>query len=211
MRTTKRVHAVMACLGLIAGGVVLMPAIAQDTKPAGTEKQAEQVGAFRVDSVHSAVIFRIGHMGVSYSYGRFNSPEGSFTIDLANPSASVVDIRVETKNVDTANEGRDKHLRSPDFFNSAQYPTIEFRSRSFTKTGEKEFKVQGELTFMGQTKPVEIELSFVGEGDTRQGYKAGFEAEFKIKRSEWGMTKYLEGNGLGDEVDLYVTIEGKKG
>ncbi len=201
----------VAVLALSAGAMVLGPVRAQDSKPAPAEQKAEQLGAFRVDGVHSMVVFRVGHLGVSYAYGMFQSPEGSFTIDQANPSASILDIRVETKNVNTGNEGRDKHLRSPDFFNAAQYPNIAFRSRSFTKTGDKEFKAQGDLTFMGQTKPIEIALSFVGEGDTAQGYKAGFEAEFKIKRSEWGMTKYLEKNAIGDEVSLYVTIEGKKG
>ncbi len=206
----SRVAGAAAVLGLGIGAMLLGPAVAQDSRPPATEQKAEQVGAFRVDSVHSSVVFRIAHMGVSYSYGRFNNPEGSFTIDQANPSASVLDIRVETKNVDTGSEGRDKHLRSPDFFNAAQYANIAFRSRSFTKSGDKAYKVQGDLTFMGQTKPVEIELTFVGEGDTPQGHKAGFEAEFKIKRSEWGMTKFLEKNALGDEVNLYVSIEGKK-
>jgi polyisoprenoid-binding protein YceI len=71
-------------------------------------------------------------------------------------------------------------------------------------------KVTGELTMLGKTKPVVVTLSFVGEGETKQGYKSGFEAQFTVKRSEFGMTKYLEGNAISDEITLMVAVEGKK-
>lgn len=165
---------------------------------------------FVVDAVHSAVVFRISHMGVSQSYGVFDAPTGSYLIDMANPSASSIDITIDANKVHTGNEKRDEHLRSPDFFNTKQFPTMRFVGKSFEKQGEKTLKVMGELTMLDATKPVEVVLEYIGEGETRQGYKSGFEATFTIKRSEFGMTKFLEGNALGDEVRLIVSVEGKK-
>jgi len=195
-------------LFLAAAAAIAMPVVMTMT-PAAAETRRQE--AFNLDPVHSMVMFRIGHMGVSYTYGRFNEPTGSFNLDFENPSSSMIDIKVETEKVDTANQGRDRHLKSPDFFNSKQFPEITFKSSSFEKTGENTMKVTGDLSLHGVTKPVDVNIVFVGEGETPQGHKAGFEAEFMIKRSDFGMTKYLENNAIGDEVYLYVTIEGKKG
>lgn len=168
-------------------------------------------GVFKLDPVHSAVIFRIGHLGVSYTWGRINEPTGTYLIDTADPAKSAIDITVSTDKIDTANKKRDDHLKSPDFFNAGEFPTITFKSKSFTKTGDKSFKVEGDITLLGVTKPVTATLNYVGEGKTMQGYKSGFEAEFTIKRSEFGMTKYLEESAIGDEVKLMVSIEGARG
>ena len=162
--------------------------------------------AFTVDPVHSMVVFRIGHMGVSYAYGMIWQPTGSYTLDFANPGNSSLTIVLDTEKVDTGNERRDNHLRSPDFFNSKQYPKLTFEATSFEMVGENQMRVEGELTMIGQTKPVTAMVEFVDEGDTPQGHKSGFEAECTIKRSDFGM-KFMLG-GLGDEVTLMVGIEG---
>lgn len=166
--------------------------------------------AFTLDKVHSNVVFKIGHMGVANMYGMIHAPEGTYSLDFASPSSSKLEIKVLTENIDTGNEGRDRHLKSPDFFDTKQFPEISFVGKQFEKTGEKTMKVTGELTMLGKTQPVVATLSFVGEGETKQGFKSGFEAQFTIKRSEFGMTKYLEGNALSDEVSLMVAVEGKK-
>ncbi len=191
----------VAAVALSVVGVVSMPQAAE-------ARAAEDAKPFQIDSVHSMVMFRIGHLGVSYTYGRFNAPTGAYNIDMANPSASMIEITLDAEKVDTGNERRDNHLRSPDFFNAKQFPTITFKSTSFEKTADNALKVRGKLTMLGVTKDVEANLEFVGEGQTPQGYKSGFESNFTINRSEFGMTKFLEGNSLGDEVTLYVTIEG---
>lgn len=178
--------------------------------PAAARVADAPAGAFKTDAVHSAVIFRIGHMGVSSFWGRFNEPSGHYLIDTADPAKSTIDIAIDASKVDTANKKRDDHLRSPDFFNAGEFPTISFKSKSVTKSGDKNFKVDGELTMLGVTKPVTASLNYVGEAQTPQGYKSGFEAEFTIKRSEFGMTKYLEGDAIGDEVKLIVSIEGAR-
>jgi len=182
------------------------------TAPAPAVARADaSAGAFKLDPVHSMVIFRIGHMGVSYTWGRFNEPTGEYLIDAADPSKSSINITLNADKVDTANAGRDRHLKSPDFFNAGEFPTITFTSKSFTKSADKAFDVTGDLTMLGVTKPVTAKLTYVGEGQTKQGFKSGFEAEFTIKRSEFGMIKYLEENALGDEVTLFVSVEGARG
>ncbi len=177
-----------------------------------TEARASQTiagpGEFQIDSVHSMIVFRIKHVGVSYTYGMIHQPEGSYTLDFENPSNSTLEVKAMVEKIDTGHDGRDKHLKSPDFFSSRQFPEISFKGASFEKTGEHTMKVTGDLTLLGKTNTIETEVSWVGEAQTRQGHKSGFEAEFTIERSKWGMTKYIEEGGLGDEVTLYVTIEG---
>lgn len=195
--------------GVIGAAVVAMTVVGASVFSQLAQARAQESATpFQIDAVHSMVVFRIGHLGVSYTYGRFNSPTGTYNINLANPSASMIDITLDAEKVDTGNERRDNHLRSPDFFNAKQFPTINFKSTSFEKTGDSTMTVRGKLTMLGVTKDVEAQLDYVGEGETPQGYKSGFESVFKINRSEFGMTKFLEGNSLGDEVTLYVTIEG---
>lgn len=171
---------------------------------------AATLAMYTVDSGHSSVVFRIGHMGVANMYGAFHAPTGTYHFDLADPAKSAVEITIETAKIDTGSEGRDKHLRNADFFDVEKHPTITFKGTKFEKTGEKTMKVVGDLTMLGVTKPVTAMIEIIGEGETRQGYKSGFEANFTIKRSEFGMTKYLEGNAIGDEVKLMVAIEGKR-
>lgn len=195
--------------GVIGAAVVALSLVAAAPFAHHAVASAQKnVRTFEIDPVHSMVVFRIGHLGVSYVYGRFNEPTGDYNIDVANPSASFINITLDAAKVDTANERRDNHLRSPDFFNAKQFPTLAFKSASFEKSGKNSMKVRGQITMLGVTKDVEATLEFIGEAETRQGYKSGFEASFKINRSEFGMTKYLEENALGDEVTLWITIEG---
>lgn len=165
---------------------------------------------YGIDSTHSVVVFGLGHMGVARMYGTFHAPTGSYAIDFANPSASSIEVSIDAEKVDTGNSKRDDHLRNPDFFNAKEFPTITFKGTSFEKTGEKTMKVKGDLTMIGVTKPVEATLEWIGAGETMQGMKSGIEARFSIKRSDFGMTKYLEKDAIGDQVTLIVALEGKK-
>lgn len=166
-------------------------------------------GAYTVDAVHSTVIFRIKHMNAGYSYGRFNDLAGTFLLDDARPEASSIAITVQTESIDTANEKRDQHLRSPDFFSAKEFPTITFKSTQVKKSGSA-FEVVGDLTLHGVTKPVTATVEPSGTGKGRQGESlAGLEARFTIKRSDFGMTTYLP-TALGDEVNLIVALEGAR-
>jgi polyisoprenoid-binding protein YceI len=182
-------------LARIAGAALLLavPALAAET--------------YEVDPVHSAVIFRVGHLGVSHTYGRFNDISGQVVLDAADPSKSSVEITVKADSVDTFSEKRDQHLKSPDFFNAKQFPELTFKSRSVKKTGESEFEVAGDLTLHGVTRPVTVKVQHLGSGsDPWGGYRAGFETTFDIRRSDFGMD-YMPG-GVSDEVRLIVAVEG---
>jgi polyisoprenoid-binding protein YceI len=161
---------------------------------------------YKIDPVHSSIVFKIKHANVSYVYGRFNKFEGAFTLD---GDKSSVEATAAVESIDTAVPKRDDHLRGPDFFNAKQFPDISFKS---TKVEEKDGKLvfTGDLTLHGVTKPVTVELTKVGEGP---GFKpgevrAGLEGAVTIKRSEFGMGGML--NMLGDEVTLMLGFEGVK-
>lgn len=156
-----------------------------------------------VDTVHSSVLFRIKHMNTSWTWGRFNDVKGSLVLDGAAPS---VDVTVTVDSVDTGNEKRDEHLEGPDFFGAKQFPTIAFKGNKVTKLDDTHFDVAGELTLHGVTKPLTVRLEKTGSGRTPMtGPIVGYAAEFKIKRSEYGMKNMV--GPIGDEVLVIVALE----
>jgi len=176
---------------------LVSPAMAQAEVPAE---------AYAIDAVHSSVLFRIKHMNVAYFWGRFNDFSGHFRLDAAAPEKSTIDITIQTGSVDTANEGRDKHICSPDFFNVEQFPTATFKSTSVRKTGDTVFEVTGDFTLNGTTKPITVTITNTGEGEGRGGVKiAGIESVFEFKRSDFSLGKP---GGLGDDVRMIVSLEG---
>jgi polyisoprenoid-binding protein YceI len=171
--------------------------------------QAEPV-TFKVDPVHSTVLFRIMHLNIAPAYGRFADPTGTFVLDSTDMSKSSFDISIDVAKVNTDNTKRDEHLRGPDFFSVQQFPTATFKSTSVKSAGEGKMEVSGELTLRGVTKPVSLTLVKTGEGDrgARFGYRAGLEGTVTIKRSDFGITYMPE--GLGDDVQLTIALEGTK-
>jgi polyisoprenoid-binding protein YceI len=163
---------------------------------------------YTVDAVHSSVSFKIKHMGLSYVHGRFNSFSGSFTIDSSDPSKTSFKMAIKSQSVDTNNQGRDGHLRGPDFFNARQYSSIDFKSSS-VKPVEGGYEVTGDLTLHGETKPITITLlGGTVVNDPRGGPKTGFSGDFVIKRTDFGISKFKE--MLGEDVHVSVGIEGAK-
>jgi polyisoprenoid-binding protein YceI len=162
---------------------------------------------YDIDPVHSAYLFKVKHLGVSYSYGRFNESSGTFALDAENPANNRIEIEVKTDSIDTDNKDRDKHLRSADFFNTAEYPTMTFTSTSFKKVDDNHFEVTGDLTIHGVTKSVSVTAELVGiaadpKGDTR----AGLQTVITINRTEFGMDKMV--GPVGAEVELTISVEG---
>ncbi len=195
----------------VAGLTAFSPVDTQPTNTQATNTQATNTQAtetYKVDPVHTTAIFRIKHLGVTYFYGRFNETTGSFTLNTENPSEMSFDVQIKTESVDTNAAGRNNHLKSPDFFNAKQFPTISFKSKSVQSSGENTYTVSGDLTLHGVTKPITVQMEFVGQGDkgARSGYRAGFDVTFTIKRSDFGMN-YMQGM-LGDEVTIMVGLEG---
>jgi polyisoprenoid-binding protein YceI len=168
-------------------------------------------GAFQIDAVHSSVNFRVKHLGVSYNYGRFNSISGTVNFDEKAPEKSSIEVEIKSESVDTNNPGRDKHLKSPDFFNAKQFPTITFKSTSVKKTADRMLEVTGDLTLHGVTKSIKANAEMVGSAkDPRGGgLRTGFDAMFKVKRSDFDMKFMLD--GIGDEVDIHMGLEAVRG
>lgn len=160
---------------------------------------------YAVDPVHSTVLFKIKHLGISYTYGRFNDVSGSFLLD-EDPAKSMIAVSVKAASVDTHNAKRDAHLKGPDFFSVKEFPTITFKSTAIKKEGNA-YTITGDLTLHGVTKSITVEATHVGSGkDPWGGYRTGFDMTFSIKRSDYGMKNLLE--AAGDDVQLTVGVEG---
>jgi polyisoprenoid-binding protein YceI len=162
---------------------------------------------FNIDSVHSTAIFRVQHLGAGNFYGRFNELEG--TIDWDAEDGPSFDVSIKIESVDSGNEALDKHLKNADFFDAKQFPTMTFKSTGAKKMGDN-WKVTGEMTMHGVTKPVEVNMEFVGRADVGRGDRVGFETTFTIKRSDFGMNWGVENGALGDTTKIIVSLEGIK-
>jgi polyisoprenoid-binding protein YceI len=169
---------------------------------------ASGADTFKIDPVHSSVIFSIKHFGVTDFYGDFKEIAGSVIFDAADPSKNAVELTVPVEAIDTRNEKRDQHLKSPDFFNAKQFPTITFKSSKIEGTGDT-YKITGDLTIHGVTKPVTAEFKKGAENKGQKGEtRGGGEARFTIKRSDYDM-KFMTGP-LGDDVNIILSLEGIK-
>jgi polyisoprenoid-binding protein YceI len=169
---------------------------------------APAVESYVADPVHSSIVYRVKHMNVSYFWGRFDSFAGAFTLDEANPVESQFEFSVKVDSIDTANAKRDQHLKSPDFFNAVQFPTITFKSQSVKKTGDA-YEVVGDLMLLGVTKPVTVKVVPTGKGKGPTGAPiAGIEATLSLKRSDFGMNKMV--GVVSDDVWVTVGIEGQR-
>ncbi|MEQ1568289.1 MAG: YceI family protein [Myxococcota bacterium] len=161
---------------------------------------------YDVDPVHSTVLFSATHFNASKFFGRFDNTTGTVMIDEASPAASKVALTVKTSSVSTWDAKRDEHLKGADFFNATQFPEIKFVSKSVAKTGDK-WAVTGDFTLHGVTKTITVDFTKVGEGDDPWGgHRAGWYAEFNIKRSDYGMNFMVP--AIGDDVKLIVSVEG---
>jgi polyisoprenoid-binding protein YceI len=172
---------------------------------------------FTFDKNHTLVGFRIRHF-VSKVEGRFKDFEGTIWIDRANPSASRVELTIQAASIDTSVEGRDKDLRSPNFFEVEKYPTITFKSTKVVSKGNDTYDVTGEFTMHGVTKTITVPVKHGGflkvPGRGGMGEKAGFEIAFQLNRKDYGLVwnRPLDTGGfmLSDDVDINVQVEANK-
>ena len=160
---------------------------------------------WKVDPVHSSVVFKVKHAGASWFKGSFDKIEGTVSIDDAKPAEGSVKLKIPVDSIDTNDEKRDGHLKSADFFNYKENPEITFESKKIEAKG-KTLEVTGDLSLAGKTKSVTIPVEKVGEGEFH-GRRAGYSTTFTIKRTDFGMTYGIEGNALGDEITLMVDLE----
>jgi polyisoprenoid-binding protein YceI len=165
---------------------------------------------FAVDKNHSMAMFKVRHM-MANVVGQFRDFTADVNIDRANPEKSSVDFTIQATSIDTGNPNRDNHLRSPDFFDVAKFPTITFKSTAVTPKSKNDFAVTGDLTMHGVTKRVTLPVTFLGFAKTAKGEKAGFEIETTLNRKDYEVlwNKSLDEGGLllGDDVAVSVSLE----
>lgn len=162
---------------------------------------------YSVDPVHSSALFKIKHYGASNFYGMFKSVTGTVDYDPANPEASKVAVRIDAATVDTRAENRDTHVKSPDFLDVKQFPTIEFKSKKVMALGGDRFEIVGDLTLHGVTREITAAAEKVGEGKNPRNGKSliGFEARFTVDRTEFDMA-FMAGP-LSKEVEFVLSVE----
>ncbi|MEN5169694.1 YceI family protein [Brevundimonas pondensis] len=202
MRFAPRTALVGAlAFSLLAGGAVV-------AQSAMTRVPAEvQAGAYKLDPSHGKITWSVDHLGFSKYYGQFVNVSAELTLDPANPTASTLTATIPLTDVAPNDDGLKRHLQTADFFDTANHPVATFRSVHIMidPTEPNEATVHGELTLRGVTKPVTMEVEFNQAGQTRGGYKAGFDGEATIKRSDFGITYALP--GVSDEVELHIEGE----
>ncbi len=159
--------------------------------------------------MHAFVQFRIQHLGYSWLYGRFNDFSGEYSFDKNNPDASEVSVVINAASIDSNHAERDKHLRSDDFLDVKKFPEIKFSSTKYRSTGNGKGDLHGNLTMHGETRPVTIKLTQIGEGkDPWGGYRSGFSGTLEINRSDFGVNKNL--GPASEKVEIFLSIEGKR-
>lgn len=179
----------------------------------GVVGQASAADKFKIDDTHTNIVFFVNHLGYSQMIGQFNEFSGSFDFDQSDITKSKVDLTIKSASVDTDHEARDKHLRSPDFLNSDEFPEITFKSTKVEKTGEKTGKITGDMTVLGKTLPLTMDVTFNKMAPHPiPSYNgvivAGFSARAKLNRIDYGMT-FAKG-GIGNVLDLFIEVEGLK-
>lgn len=166
---------------------------------------------WNVDPAHSQVGFSVKHLVISTVRGEFTKYSGVAKLDDADPTRSSVDVTIDASSIDTRVADRDAHLRSPDFLDAANHPTLTFKSTKVAKAGKDRLKVTGDLTLRGVTKPVVLDVTTTPEVKGMGGEaRRGFSATTKISRKAYGLTwnQLVEaGPAVGDEVTISLDLE----
>lgn len=165
-----------------------------------------------IDNSHSNVNFVVRHMGFAKVRGSFDKFEGTVNFDQDNVANSSVNFTVDANSVNTADENRDNHLRSNDFFGTEENPNLTFVSTQVTPDGDDEFKITGDLTMNGVTKPVTFDAEFNGSGQSPMGVEVwSFSADATVNRKDFNMNwnAAVEAGGflVSDEVKIEIEIE----
>jgi polyisoprenoid-binding protein YceI len=168
--------------------------------------------AWQIDPSHSHIEFSVRHMMISKARGRFERFEGTIEGDEANLAASRVNVTIDAASINTRDEKRDAHLRSPDFFDVEQYPHITFVGTTVEQIDATHAKLHGELTIKNVTRPVVLDVEYAGQAKSPWGTtSAGFSAETKINRKDFGLewNVALETGGVlvGEEITIGIELE----
>ena len=170
---------------------------------------ASMADTYQLDPTHTYPNFTVDHLGFSTMNGTFLATKGSFEMDLDKKTGSV-DVTIETGSIFTGFKKRDDHLRSPDFFNAAEFPEITYKSTKVKFKGDKAATVEGKLTIMGVTKDVTLDVDNISCGPNPFNKKmtCGFNATTKVMRTDFGMKYGIP--AIGDEISIRLEAEGIK-
>ncbi|OKK06716.1 polyisoprenoid-binding protein [Streptomyces sp. CB03234] len=176
---------------------------------------AALTGTYTIDPAHSSIGFTARHAMVTNVRGAFTDYEGILNLDGSDPAASSASIDVRIPSIDTGSADRDGHLRGADFFDAERFPLMTFRSTSAEALGGTDYRITGDLTIKGVTKPITIDLEFNGAAkDPFGNERVGFEGKAELLRSEWGLTwnAALETGGVlvSDKIKLTFEISAIK-
>lgn len=168
---------------------------------------------WNMDKAHSQVNFGITHMGINEVGGSFGTVSAKFTATKDDFSDAAIELTADVNSINTGNEQRNTHLKSPDFFNAAQFGTLTFKSTSFKKVSDKTYQLTGDLTLHGVTKSVTLTATLNGTATNPMNKKtvAGFKVTGTIKRTDFGIGANFPANMLSDDVSLVANTEFVKG
>jgi polyisoprenoid-binding protein YceI len=194
-------------LATVVGCALSTAAAAQSAAPPADRSLNPAAGTYKIDLPHTHAYFVISHLGISRFMGRFDDIAGEFVVgERADQSSVKASIRVDS--INAKHQKLEEHLRSPDFFDAARYPSMDFVSTWVGWNRRGEGKLIGNLSIHGVTRPVEFALKVTGAGPGKRGeMRSGFEAKTTIKRSDYGMA-YGVPNVVGDSVEITLSVEG---
>jgi len=173
----------------------------------GAAFSAQAADTYKLDPTHTSVIFIVNHLGFSDYQGRFGGVTGELTLDREDPSASSATITIDLNQIDSGVEALDNHMKTADFFNVEEFPTATFTSTSVELVGDNAATVTGDLTLLGETKPLVLDVTLSGEGTHPMtgDEVVGFSADGVVTRTDYGMDFLVP--GVGDEVTLQISSE----
>lgn len=174
---------------------------------------ARAADVYALDQAHFSVVFSVSHMGRSYTYGMFRQANAQVVLDRDDPANTRFRMAIKADSIDTNNVKRDTHLTGPDFFDTASFPDITFESTAVVLDSRPQqgivYQVTGNLMMHGVTRQVTFPVQLLGEGPgpDGRGHYAGFLTQTELKRSDFGMNKFLENNMIGDAIGITVSFE----
>jgi polyisoprenoid-binding protein YceI len=167
-----------------------------------------QGSEWQIDPAHTTVGFTVRHLGISNVHGRFTKVTGSATVDDNDMTKSSVNATIDIGSINTGNDSRDNDLRSPNYFDATQFPTMTFKSKSITKNGDNKLKIVGDLTLKGVTKEVSLDVDGPS-APVKMGpnQRRGLSATTSVNRKDFGVGVKTPAAMIGEEIKIDLDVE----
>ncbi|MCH7812943.1 MAG: YceI family protein [Planctomycetes bacterium] len=174
---------------------------------ATTPAEKNPAETYQIDAVHSTVLFRATHLGVGPFWGRFKQLSGSIEFTPGHDGGLALDVQMAIASVDSGSERLDGHLKSPDFFDASKFPQATFKSTGSRRLKGDLWRVSGALTMRGVTKPIEVDVRWLGSAQTSRGRRCGLETEFTVDRHDYGVGIGMANSMVGNQIRIIVGLE----